>query len=200
MRKENIEQIAKQFSWSILENYLRWVASEEAFAKNINDLVDEGTGKLLELTIKYKNLQWSFSCGESDLSGHEGGGEHSKQPHWHFQMYVDGKPFVRYNDFHLPLSEPDAGILEFLRTNPGKVRLRLAGGAGMNEVLDESMLEQLITMSRSGTTDDEAESAPFKLDTIITADPEPPSAATTSRSLFNRPGLKASPQPAKCGT
>lgn len=171
VRKEHIEQIAEQFSWGILENYLRWVANEEAFAKNINDLADEGTGKLVELTIKYKNLEWSFSCGATDLAGHEGGGEHSKRPHWHFQMYVDGNPFVRYNDFHIPLSEADAGFLEFMRTNPGKVRRRIAGGAGMNEVLDESMVEHLVTMGRSGTTDDEAESAPIKLDTIVMAAP-----------------------------
>jgi hypothetical protein len=171
VHKEHIEQIATQFSWGILENYLRWVANEEAFAKNINDLADEGSGKLLEATIKYKNLEWSFSCSENDLSGHEGGGEHSKRPHWHFQMYVDGKPFVRYNDFHLPLSEPDASFLEFMRANPGKVQRRIAGGAGMNEVMDESMLEHLVTMGRSGTTEEEAESAPIKLDTIILAEP-----------------------------
>ena len=170
VRKEHIEQIATQLSWGILENYLRWVANEEAFAKN-NDLADEGSGKLLEMTIKYKNLQWSFSCGAMDLAGHEGGGEHSKRPHWHFQMYVDGKPFVRYNDFHLPLSESDAGFLEFMRANPGKVQRRIAGGAGMNEMLDESMVEHLVTTGRSGTTDDEAQSAPIKLDTIVVAEP-----------------------------
>jgi hypothetical protein len=37
VRKEHIEKVATQFSWGILENYLRWVANEEAFAKNIND-------------------------------------------------------------------------------------------------------------------------------------------------------------------
>jgi hypothetical protein len=169
--KEHIEQVATQLSWGILENYLRWVANEEAFAKNINDLTDEGSGKLVELTIKYKNLQWSFSCGESDLAGHDGGGEHSKRPHWHFQMYVDGQPFVRYNDFHLLLSEPDEGFLDFMRANPGKVQRRIAGGAGMNEVLDESMLEHLVTMGRSGTTDDEADGAPIKLDTFVMAEP-----------------------------
>lgn len=171
VRKEHIEQLATQLSWGILENYSRWVANEEAFAKNINDLADEGTGKLLELTIKYKNLEWSFSCSESDLAGHEGGGKPSKVPHWHFQMYVDGKPFVRYNDYHLPLSKEDTGFLEFMRANPGKVRRRLAGGAGMNEVFNESMLEALVTQGRSGTTDEEAESAPIKLDTIIMAQP-----------------------------
>jgi hypothetical protein len=171
VRKEHIEQVGTQFSLGTLENYLRWVANEEAFAKNINDLADEGTGKLLESTIKYKNLEWSFSCGESDLSGHEGGGEHSKRPHWHFQMYADGRPFVRYNDFHLPLPEADTGFLEFMRANPGKLQRRLAGGAGMNEVLDESTLDQLVTMGRSGATDDEVENAPIQLDTFIMAQP-----------------------------
>jgi hypothetical protein len=33
VRKEHIEQIATQFSWSVLENYVRWVANEEAFAR-----------------------------------------------------------------------------------------------------------------------------------------------------------------------
>jgi hypothetical protein len=36
-----------------------------------------------------------------------------------------------------------------MRANPGEV----AGGAGMSEVLDESALEHILTMSRSGTTD-----------------------------------------------
>ena len=171
VRKDHIELLATRLSWGILENYVRWAANEEAFAQNINDLADEGTGKLLELTVKYRNLEWSFSCGVRDLAGHDGAGEHSKVPHWHFQMYVDGRPFVRYNDYHLPLSEEDAGFLESLRTHPGKVHRRLAGGAGMNEVFHESMLEELVTKDRSGAGEEEARSAPIKLDTIVMADP-----------------------------
>jgi hypothetical protein len=38
--------------------------------RNINDLADEGTGKIVELTIKYKNLAWSLSCGANDLCAH----------------------------------------------------------------------------------------------------------------------------------
>jgi hypothetical protein len=180
--KQHFEQLAEKHSLTELEHYLRWVANEEAFAKNINDLADEGTGKLVELTIKYKNLEWSFSCGATDLSGHEGGGEHSKRPHYHFQMYVDGKPLIRYNDFHLPLSETDVGFLEYMRANPGKVKKRLAGGAGMSEVLDESVLEQVVTMARSGTTDEEVESAPIKLDTFISAEPGKTGRVSSRRS------------------
>jgi hypothetical protein len=169
--KEHFQLLAKDHSWSVLENYLRWVANEEAPFQNINDLADEGTGKLVELTIKCKNLTWSFSCGASDLSGHEGGGELSKLPHYHFQMYVDGKPFIRYNDFHLPLSVPDIGFLEYMRANPGKIARRVAGGEGMSELLNESTLEQVVSLARSGTTEEEVESAPIKLDTIIMAEP-----------------------------
>ncbi len=169
--KEHFNPLAQQYSLIQLEHYLRWVANEEAFAKNINDLADEGSGKLVELTIKYKNLKWSFSCGASDLSGHEGGGEHSKRPHWHFQMYVDDKPFIRYNDFHAPLSERDIGLLEHIRKNPGRVRKRFAGGTGMADVLHELTLEQVVAMGRSGTTDGEANAAPIELSTIVIAEP-----------------------------
>jgi hypothetical protein len=35
-------------------------------------MTEEGTGtKLFELTIRYKNLEWSISCSESDYLGHE---------------------------------------------------------------------------------------------------------------------------------
>lgn len=169
--KEHFDLLTQKYSLVKLEHYLRWVANEEAFAKNINDLADEGSGKLVELTIKYKNLQWSFSCGVGDFSGHDGGGAHSKRPHWHFQMYVDDKPFIRYNDFHAPLSEQDIGLLEHMRKNPGKVRRRFAGGTGMDDVLHELTLEQVVAMGRSGTTEDEANAAPIELNTIMVAEP-----------------------------
>jgi hypothetical protein len=169
--KEHFELITQKYDLHHIENYLRWVSNEEAFAKNINDIADEGSGKLIELTIKYKNLQWSFSCGANDLSGHEGGGELSKRPHWHFQMYIDDKPFIRYNDFHLPLSERDIGLLEQMRKNPGKVKRFFVGGTGMGDVLDESTLEHVVAMGRSATTDEEANSAPIELNTVVMAEP-----------------------------
>jgi hypothetical protein len=169
--KEHFELITQRYSLTRLEHYLRWVANEEAFAKNINDLADEGSGKLVELTIKYKNLQWAFSCSSSDLGGHDGGGEHSKRPHWHFQMYVDDKPLIRYNDFHLPLSELDVGLLEHMRANPGKIRRRFAGGTSMGDVLHPSTLERLVTLGQSATKDSEVVSAPIELSTIMVAEP-----------------------------
>ena len=41
----------------------------------------------------------------------------------------------------------------------------------MSEVLDESTLEHIVAMGRSGTADDEVDNAPIKLDTLIFAEP-----------------------------
>jgi hypothetical protein len=168
--KEHFERLAEHHSWSVLENYLRWVANEGAFARNVNDLPEEGTGKLVELSIRYKNLAWSFSCSVNDLGGHQAGSEVSKRPHYHFQMSVDGMPFIRYNDFHLPLSAADIRLLEHTRNNPD-VKKRVAGGAGMSELLDESTLEQVLTMGRSGTSEEDVAKAPVSLTSFITAAP-----------------------------
>jgi hypothetical protein len=87
-------------------SFLRWVANEEALARNIIDLRDEGTGKLVELTIRYRQLEWSFSCGESDYLGHSSASEDSRRPHYHLQMRVNRGAFIRYNDFHPPAQRP----------------------------------------------------------------------------------------------
>lgn len=180
--KKHMEALAAKFSWEVLDNFLRWVANEEVFAQNINDLPDEGTGKLVEVTIKYKNLQWSFSCAPNDLGGHEGGGELSKQPHYHFQMFVDGKPFIRYNDFHLPLHVMDIGFLEFKRANPKAVK-RIVGGAGMAEILHEANLENIVNHTVSGSEAD-ADKAPFQMDTLIFAEPGNPMKGEDIQKMF----------------
>jgi hypothetical protein len=167
--KKHLELLAERHSWEILDNFLRWVANEEVFAQNINDLVDEGTGKILEVTIKYKNLQWSFSCAGNDLSGHDGGGEQSKRPHYHLQMFVDDKPFIRYNDFHLPLHSMDIGFLEAKRSNPKLIK-RISGGAGMAEILHEGSVEHIVNHVRSDEGRDQS-TAPFKIDTLVFAEP-----------------------------
>src|ERR1039458_3125880 len=60
---------------------------------------------------------------------------------------------------------------ECMRTNPGKVKKRLAGGVGMSELLDESTLEHIVTMGRSGTSDDDVAAAPIELNTMVFAEP-----------------------------
>src|SRR5439155_27287730 len=69
-----------------------------------------------------------------------------------------------------PLSVADVGVLEYMRRNPG-VRWQLSGGQGMNEMLEEHTLERVLRFGRSGTGDEEVESAPIRLNTVMLAEP-----------------------------
>ena len=57
-KKKNFPAIAAMFGLFQIQSYLRWVANQAGFAKNINDLEDEGTeSKIIEVTIRYENLE-----------------------------------------------------------------------------------------------------------------------------------------------
>jgi hypothetical protein len=68
-KNKHVELIGEKFGYFQIQSLLRWYANHESFAKNINDLSEEGTGKLFEATIRYKHLEWSVSCAQSDCSG-----------------------------------------------------------------------------------------------------------------------------------
>jgi len=50
----------------------------------------------------------AIACAKSDYDGH-GNTEESQRPHYHFQMRIDGKRFIDYNDYHLPLHHSACG-------------------------------------------------------------------------------------------
>lgn len=166
-KKNDLPDIAQRYGFFQIQSFLRWVANQDGFARNINDLPDEGTGsKLFEATIKYKNLEWAFSCAESDYQGHATS-QHAKHPHYHLQMRVDHRPFINYSDFHLPFSEMDVINIEAMKALPGKVKQRFSFGEGMHDVLNDEMLEHIVHATVPGDVVDEA---PFKIDTIAMAD------------------------------
>jgi hypothetical protein len=166
-KKNDFPEIAQRFGFFKIQTYLRWVANTHAFARNINDLTEEASGaKLIELTIRYRNLEWAFSCGESDYQGHASS-QHAKQPHYHFQMRIDRRPFINYSDFHVPFSEGDMLSLEVKRRLPHVVKHKFPRGEGMSEVLNEETLEAIVT---GGVATDNEADAPLHLDTIVMAD------------------------------
>jgi ABC transporter substrate binding protein len=78
-----------------------------------------------------------------------------------------------------------------MRQNPGKVRRRLPGGTGMNEmmeVLEEHTLERVVRFGCSEASDEEVERAPIRLITRIT--PEHP-LITANRIRINTLALRA---------
>lgn len=166
-KKNDIPAIAERFGLFQTQTYLRWVANTEAFAKHINDLTEEGTGtKLLELTIRFRSLEWSFSCAETDFQGHQTS-QHAKHPHYHLQMRIDKRPFANFNDFHLPLHEGDILSVETKRRLPNIVRHKFPHGEGMADVLNEDTVEALVLHGESALVEDDAS---LKLDTIAIAE------------------------------
>jgi hypothetical protein len=83
-KKKHFPMVTEKYGFHQLQGFLRWLAKEDHFLGNINDIPDEGTGKLREVTIRYKDFEWSFSSTLNDFNGH-GSGSH-QSPHYHFQM------------------------------------------------------------------------------------------------------------------
>ncbi len=165
-RKKDFLTLVDRYGFFQIQSFLRWIANQDGFARNINDLSCEGSGnKLFEVTIKYKKIEWAFSCAESDYQGHATS-QHAKHSHYHFQMRIERQPFINYSDFHVPFSEMDIINIEAMRTSPGQIKQRFSFGEGMSDVFNEDTVEQLVNAVVPGESHDEA---PFKIDTIAMA-------------------------------
>lgn len=125
-----------------LESFFRWLAHIEKPFININDLKCETTeSKLLETTIKYKNIEWTLTYGKSDLEGHKDS-NNADFPHFHLQMLVDGLPFIRFNDFHIPFSEKDLFNIELHKQD--NVLFKNSQAPGMTDILEDSEMLEMI--------------------------------------------------------
>ena len=166
-RKDNLLSVTNNNGIFQMQAFLRWVANQADFARNINDMPQEGTGKLIEVTIRYRNISWSFSCAENDYHGHKTGTQ-AKFPHYHFQMTVNGYPFIKYNDFHIPLKERDILIIEAMRALPNKVKAIFPHGEGMDDVLHEGSAPHIVNTT-STVLGDDSDNAQFEIETMIMA-------------------------------
>jgi hypothetical protein len=126
-----------------LESYFRWIATIESPLKNINDLTDEKSdSKLKEITIKYENIEWSMNFGQNDLDGHKDS-NNAKFPHFHIQMLSDNKPFIRFNDFHIPFSKEDLFNLQMMEEASDLISLDYDLGTGMSFIEKKENLIEL---------------------------------------------------------
>lgn len=167
VKKLHLEEVLRKHGAGETQNYLRWVANTEAFGVNINDLADDTTEpKSIEVTIRYKEFEWSLSCARSDLAGHPNS-KYGTFPHFHFQMRINGRPFINYNDFHVPLTKAEAVFLR-ARTHEPKLVSKFPGGEGMGEILTEENLKELIDLPLE--QEREGSLAALSLSTFIIAD------------------------------
>lgn len=166
IKKKHFDPVFEKYGFFQIQTYLRWIASHDGVLKNINDMPQEGTGKKFEVTIKYRDIDWSFSCAHSDYSGHKNS-MNGNFPHYHFQMRRDSKPFIRFNDFHIPFGEKELVQIEAMDASEGKIIPVFINGNGMSDVFNDEMLETVL--SQSFSVDDESEGM-FHSSTIIMAE------------------------------
>lgn len=166
-KNNHIKLVAARFGYINISAYLRWCANAERFAGNINDLVDEApAGKVLSSTIRWKNIEWSFDCSANDFSGH--GGAHSNFPHYHFQMRIDGRQFINFNDYHLPFSDIDLFLMR-LAKEPGMHFDFGVHGLGMQDAMSVSP-DDVVNHTTPAMVEDDSV---FSIQTMVIAPDKP---------------------------
>lgn len=166
-RKQHFPLVYRRYDYVNIAAFLRWCANEEAFLKNINDLKEEASPrKVISCTIKWKYVEWTFDCTENDLRGHSKG--HSADPHYHFQMRIDGRRFIDFNDFHIPFSDRDLVIMS-IRDEPFVHVGFGPGGDGMQEATSADVGKVLEHVEPCADEEDAA----FRMSTIVEAVDKP---------------------------
>lgn len=164
-KSKDFSKVYEKYDYHQITSFLRWVANQERFQGNINDLDDEkGDNKIFETTIKWKNIEWTFNCSGNDYLGHIG--SNSNYPHYHFQMRIDRKPFINFNQHHIPFSDKDLFNLDLIQQKPEVINHSFgAGGSGMQDAvnIDPNDIIQYTT-----STDNE-DDATYHMQTMIMA-------------------------------
>jgi len=167
-KKKHFLSLGPTYGFFRMQSYLRWLANQEGFAMNINDMKDETVdNKISEVTICYRHLEWSFSCSESDYLGHSRT-QHGRDPHFHFQMRVGGKQFINYSDFHVPFVRDDIIKIESIRAFPEVFSHEFPYGWGMQDALNEEILPEIINSATIRT--DEDDPSVFSISTVVQAE------------------------------
>ncbi len=167
LKKKHFEILFNQKSYHELDAYLRWVANTDVPIRNINDLVEEKSSKkFIETTIRYKNLEWSFSCSYGDLQGHKDKYK-GQVPHFHFQMKKDCNVVINYNYFHILFKDYDEFSFAIKRGEIDRLKAGHVHGAGMQTLLENMNPDKLIDSMRGTNSEEDAQ---FKVDTLLVAE------------------------------
>lgn len=165
-KKKDFPLVFGKFGFTQLAAFTRWVANQERPFGNINDLeAGREQRKMFQVTVRWKNIEWTFDCSKSDYEGHQG--KHTDFPHYHFQMRIDNRPFIDFGDFHVPFTEEDLFRLDLTLGAPECV-LANYGEAGLGmQFTSELEPEVLIEESQTAKA---VENATHRMVTFITAE------------------------------
>lgn len=124
--------LSKEQSFFRMYTYLAWVANSDTPLININDTFDYDKNKrIFEGTVRYKEIEWSFSLGKSDFEGHTNK-TNGCTPHFHAQLKINGRTQIKYNQTHIPFHPSD--FLNFELLNQHAVQLDASFASGIEEL------------------------------------------------------------------
>jgi hypothetical protein len=168
IKKKHFEKyLNKPIGFFRLDCYFRWLANTEMPIGNINDLKEEiSRTSYLETTIKYKDIEWAFSIGHTDKEGHVNG-KIGNVPHYHIQMKVEDRIFLKFNDFHIPFSDADLFTLEMQDKAGDLVSYEPYLGHGISILENE---ENLDIIDEAMIIAEDESTAPFRRQTFIQAE------------------------------
>lgn len=166
IRKKHLKNFLKEpIRYSRLETYFRWMSSLLEPIKNINDLSCEMTpSKLKEVTIKYRNIEWSLNYGQSDVDGHKNS-KNANFPHFHIQITIDDRPFIRFNECHIPFSEVDIFNFKIEKEAADLVQFKHLHGEGMSIIENEKYLKEFDELMQVAK---DPKNAPIMTSSVIT--------------------------------
>lgn len=170
IKKDHIAQLLSRAGFYRSNIYLRRIANCADRIQNINDLESEDDSKIVEETISWERLRWSFSCSNSDFEGHKNS-KIGSQPHFHFALWQDGLPFIRFNDFHINLREEDLYFFRFLISKQEGYNIYPYGAEGMKMLFDWGLKEENIDMFlKTHESAENPENAAIHKSTLLIAD------------------------------
>lgn len=168
-KKKDFPKVYEKYGYGNIAAFIRWCANQERLLSNINDLEDERSDKkILSYTVKWKNIEWTFDCSKNDFQGHEG--TSVDYPHYHFQMRIDGRQFINFNDFHVPFTDYDLFILKNSMEQGGWFKQNFGAiGSGMQDAVSVELDDILEHTTRSDNEDE----ATYHFSTMIDARDNP---------------------------
>jgi hypothetical protein len=164
--KKIIKEILEgEYSYFQITEYLCWVANVDKPVRNISNLREEiDESRKLELTIRFKDLEWAFSSTLTDYEGHIGAVGSGAASHFHFQMRIAGRAFIKFDQTHVPFTKLDLMKFAVAEQNE-RVMLRGPRAFGLQEILDYVDPDQLLDSMTPADPDD----ALFNTGTLILA-------------------------------
>lgn len=167
VKGRDIGRVLTKFGYFRTQAFLRWLANQEAIARNINDMEGErDPNKILEATITFRGFEWTFGFSQSDLDGHATS-SHARKPHFHFQMKRGGQTVFGFSDLHCLFTDYDLFKVEIIRSGSDKIKHGFNFGRGMDDLLAPKMYEKIIKEAKTPKSLNEAA---VRLDTILMAE------------------------------